>query len=244
MSNKSKYIAELLGTMVLVLMGCGSAVLAGGYVGNLGIAFAFGFAVLIMVYAIGPVSGCHINPAITIAMWLNKKISGEDTIWYIVSQVLGAVLGAVILYFIASGLPFFNPESLGQNGYGAFSPAGYSLAAALAAETVFTALFLFVICAVCDRTDNTSFIGLAIGITLVLIHIVGIPVTGVSVNPARSIGPAFISGLASANWAAVCQLWVFIAAPIVGGVLGASLWNVVSGKCVCPCACSKEEKKK
>lgn len=239
MQNKTKYLAEFIGTMLLVFLGCGSAVLAGDYVGNLGIAFAFGLTVLAMVYAIGPVSGCHINPAITVSMWVTGKLNKVDALFYILAQLLGAVVGAWVLYLIASG-GIIDAElfTLGSNGYGALSPAGYSLGSAIAAEIVLTAVFLFVICAVVSRADNAAFAGLAIGLTLTIIHIVGIPVTGVSVNPARSFGPALVLGLTLKNWAFFSQLGVFILAPIVGGLIGAIGWKCVN------CACEAPAKKK
>jgi len=228
--NKNKYFAEFIGTMLLVLLGCGSAVLAGDYVGFLGIAFAFGLTVLALVYAIGPISGCHVNPAITIAMLATGKMEKIDALWYIVAQVLGAIVGAWILFSIATGGANFDvaTASLGSNGYDLLSPAGYTLGSAIVAEIALTAVFLFVICGVVERVDNVAFAGLAIGLTLTIIHIVGIPVTGVSVNPARSIGPALILGLTCGKWAYFNQLGVFICAPIVGGLLGAFAWKSVS----------------
>lgn len=224
--NKSKYIAEGFGTLFLVLMGCGSAVLAGGAVGNLGIAFAFGLTVLIMVYAIGPISGCHINPAITAAMLAAGKIDKKDALWYMAFQFFGAFLGAALLYCIATGNASYEAASgLGQNGFGALT--GYGMCAAIIAEVIFTALFLFVIFGVTSRTDSAAFAGLAIGLALTVIHIVGIPVTGVSVNPARSFGPALMLGL-TGSWTAFCQLWVFIVAPVIGGLLGFGMWKCVS----------------
>lgn len=241
MENKHKYFAEFIGTMILVLMGCGSAVLAGEYVGFLGISFAFGLTVLAMVYAIGPVSGCQINPAITIAMWVTGKMDKKDALFHILFQMLGAVVGAWILFCIASG-GMIDPDtfSLGSNGYGVLSPAGYTMGSAIAAEVMLTAIFLFVICGVVERVDNVAFTGIAIGLTLTLIHIVGIPVTGVSVNPARSFGPALVLGFTVGNWAYFCQLGVFIIAPIVGGILGAYTWKSVA----CGCAAGSKAKKK
>lgn len=226
-SLTQKVLAEGLGTMVLVLMGCGSAVLAGSHVGFLGIAFAFGLSVLAMVYAIGHVSGCHINPAITISMLANGKISGKDATGYIVGQIIGAIAGAAILYFIASGKAEYSiaANGLGHNGVEANSPDGYSLIAGLVAEIVFTFIFLLVVHGSTSKSNaNVGFAGVAIGLALTLIHIVGIPVTGISVNPARSIGPAiFVGG------AAISQLWVFIVGPIVGGLLGGFAWKVIDG---------------
>ena len=217
-----KYLAELIGTMALVLIGCGSAVIAGQYIGVFGIAFAFGLTVLAMVYAIGNISGCHINPAITVAMFIVDKIKWKDAIFYIIFQFAGAIIGAGILWAIASGNANFSlaVNGLGQNGYGAHSPAGYGLLACIIAEVVFTAIFLFVIFGSTHRDAPKGFAGLSIGFTLVLIHLVSIPITGTSVNPARSLGPAvFIGG------DALAQLWLFIVAPIVGGIIAAVIWK-------------------
>lgn len=218
-----RYAAELIGTMVLVLMGCGSAVIAGYAVGNLGVAFAFGIAVLVMVYAIGGISGCHINPAITVSMLVARKISVKDGALYIVFQCIGAVIGAGILYSIATGIPSYNlaVSGLGQNGFGAASPAGYNLTSALIAEIVLTFIFVLVVHGATHERVPKGFAGIAIGLALVLIHIVGIPITGTSVNPARSLGPAvFVGGVA------LEQLWLFIVAPIIGGVIAALVWRI------------------
>ena len=217
-----KYLAELSGTLFLVLIGCGSVVIAGQQVGFLGIAFAFGLTVLVMVYAIGPISGCHINPAITVAMLVAKKISGRDAVGYIVAQCLGAIIGAAILLAVATGKADYSVASvgLGQNGYGALSPHQFSMGACFLAEVVLAFLFLFVIFGSTHANAPKGFAGIAIGLTLVVIHIVGIPITGTSVNPARSLGPAlFVGGQALA------QLWLFIVAPILGGILAALVWR-------------------
>jgi len=222
-----KYSAELVGTLALVLIGCGSAAIAGNYIGFTGISFAFGLTVLAMVYAIGSISGCHINPAITIAMLVAGKIKGKDALFYIIAQCIGAILGAGILWAIAGGIPGFSIDvnGLGQNGFGAQSPAGYSLTACFIAEVVLTALFLFVIFGATHENAPKGFAGIAIGFTLVLIHLVGIPITGTSVNPARSLGPAvFVGG------DALAQLWLFIVAPIIGAVISALLWRYVFDK--------------
>ena len=217
-----KYFAELIGTAALVLIGCGSAVIAGNHIGYYGIAFAFGLTVLVMVYAIGPISGCHINPAITISMWVADKIKGKDAIFYIIAQCIGGIIGAGVLWAIASGKANFSlaVNGLGQNGYGVNSPGGYSLLACFIAEIVLTALFLFVIFGATQKGAPKGFAGIAIGFSLVLIHLVGIPITGTSVNPARSLGPAvFVGG------DALSQLWLFIVAPIIGGVITAIVWK-------------------
>jgi aquaporin Z len=217
-----KYLAELIGTLALVLIGCGSAVIAGGHISYTGIAFAFGLTVLAMVYAIGSISGCHINPAITVAMLVAGKIKGKDAIFYIIFQCIGAIIGAGILWAIASGNASFSlaANGLGQNGYGAHSPGDYGLAACFIAEVVLTAIFLFVIFGATHKDAPKGFAGVAIGFTLVLIHLVGIPITGTSVNPARSLGPAvFVGG------DALAQLWLFIVAPVVGGIIAALIWK-------------------
>jgi len=219
-----KYGAELVGTAALVLIGCGSAAIAGQYIGFAGIAFAFGLIVLAMVYAVGNISGCHINPAITVAMLVAGRIKGKDAIWYIVSQCIGAIIGAGILLAIAKGLPGYSTalNGLGQNGYGDQSPAGYAMWACFVAELVLTALFLFVIFGSTSEKAPKGFAGISIGFTLVLIHLVAIPITGTSVNPARSLGPAvFVGG------DALPQLWLFWVAPLVGGILAAIIWKYV-----------------
>jgi aquaporin Z len=222
MSDTQKYLAELIGTFVLVFIGCGSAVVAGKEVGFLGISLAFGIAVLVMVYAIGSVSGCHINPAITIAMLVNGKINGRDAGVYIICQCIGAILASVLLFAIMTGLPGYNiaTNGLGQNGYGIASPGGFPLMSALIAEVILTFIFLMVIFGATSKAAPAGFAGIAIGLSLAMIHIVGIPITGTSVNPARSIGPALIVG-----GTALSQLWLFIVAPIIGAVLAAFVWK-------------------
>ena len=226
-NNYNKYVAEFLGTLVLVLMGCGSAVIAGGNgttgVGLLGISFAFGLSVIAMAYAIGHISGCHINPAITIGMVVLGRMKASESIGYIISQIVGALAGAGILLLIAEGKPDFDivATGLGQNGYASASPQNYSLASGFISEVVFTTIFLLVIFgSTSTKNIHGGFAGLAIGLSLVLIHIVGIPVTGVSVNPARSIGPAIIVG-----GTAITQLWLFIVAPILGSIIAALIWR-------------------
>lgn len=217
-----KYIAELIGTAVLVLMGTGSAIIAGQRIGYLGISFAFGLSVLVMVYTIGNISGCHINPGITISMLAAGKIKAKDAVAYIIAQCVGAIIASGILLIIARGLPTYSiaANGLGQNGYGAESPAGDSLLSGLIAEIVLTALFLFVIFGSTSKNAPQGFAGIAIGLSLTLIHIVGIPITGTSVNPARSLGPAvFVQG------EALAQLWLFWVAPIIGGIIAAIVWK-------------------
>ena len=212
-----KYLAEMIGTMVLVLMGCGSAVFAGAVqpftsVGTLGVAFAFGLAVLTMVYTIGKISGCHINPAITLGMLLSKRISGKDAGMYMVFQVIGAIIGSSILYILAKDSGSVTTFT-GANGYTNVLPA-------FVAETVFTFIFLLVVLGSTSKGANTKFAGIAIGLALVLIHIVCIPITGTSVNPARSIGPALFQG-----GEALSQLWLFIVAPFLGAAIAAVVWK-------------------
>ena len=223
----TKYFAELIGTMVLVLIGCGSAVIAGEHIGFLGISFAFGVAVLAMVYTIGPISGCHINPAITISMLVAGKINAKDSAMYILFQIIGAIIGAGLLFLIASGKEGYSlaANGLGQNGFGNLSPMKYSFGSGFIAEIIFTCIFLIVIFGATHNDARAGFAGIAIGLTLFLIHMVVIPITGTSVNPARSIGPAlFVGG------EALSQLWVFIVAPIIGGVLGALIWKFLLEK--------------
>ncbi|WP_184550491.1 aquaporin Z [Mucilaginibacter sp. FT3.2] len=225
----SKFSAEFLGTLVLVLMGCGSAVIAGANgtngVGLLGISFAFGLSVVAMAYTIGHISGCHINPAISIGMVLAGRMKVGEAALYILAQLLGAIAGAAILYAIASGKSDYliGVNGLGQNGYGELSPGHYSLVAGFWAEVVLSFIFLLVVFgSTSSKNINGGFAGIAIGLSLVLIHIVGIPITGVSVNPARSIGPALIVG-----GGALTQLWLFIIAPILGSILSAVVWRYV-----------------
>ncbi|MFA5771307.1 MAG: aquaporin Z [Thermoplasmata archaeon] len=222
--DQRKYFAELVGTFVLVMVGCGSAVFAGGYIGFLGIAFAFGLSVLIMVYSIGHISGCHINPAITIAMWVNKKIKSKDAVFYIIMQCLGAIFAAAVIFYIATGLPGYDlaTKGLGQNGYGVHSPAGYNMTSAFIAELVLTFVFLFVIFGATSKKAPAGFAGIAIGLALTGIHLLSIPITGTSVNPARSLGPALLVG-----GDAISQLWLFIIAPIAGAILSALVWRFV-----------------
>lgn len=223
----NKYFAEFIGTAVLVLMGCGSAVLTGygsAPIGMLAIAFAFGLAVVSMAYGIGHVSGCHINPAVTIGVWAAGRIPTSEVPKYWIAQVLGGIAGAGILYVIASGkLAGFDVSTagLGQNGWGANYLGGYGLVAAIVAELVGTFIFLVVILGSTSKAGITQAAGLAIGLSLVMIHIVFIPVTGVSVNPARSIGPAIFAG-----GQALAQLWLFIVVPLVGAFLAGLLFKL------------------
>jgi aquaporin Z len=222
--------AEFLGTFWLVLGGCGSAVLAAAFpdvgIGLLGVALAFGLTVLTMAYAIGHISGCHLNPAVSIGLWAGGRFPANRLVPYIVAQVLGAIAAGGVLYVIASGASGFDASAgFASNGYGEHSPGGYSLTAALVTEIVMTAFFLIVILGATDRRAPAGFAPIAIGLGLTLIHLISIPVTNTSVNPARSTGVAvFAGGLA------IGQLWLFWVAPIVGAVLGAFAYRTIAGK--------------
>ena len=222
-----KYVAELIGTFALVLVGCGSAVIAGQYIGFLGISFAFGLTVLAMVYAIGSISGCHINPAITVAMLVAGKMKSKEAVAYIIVQCIGAIIAAGVILVIASGQADYSlaVNGLGQNGYGTLSPGGYSLVACFIAEIVLTGLFLFVIFGSTSIEAPKGFAGVSIGLSLVFIHLIGIPITGTSVNPARSLGPAIFVGGETLS-----QLWLFWVAPIIGSVLMAIVWKYIFDK--------------
>lgn len=223
-----KYIAELIGTFSLVLFGCGAAVISGmsqtgpNGIGILGIAMAFGFSVVAMAYAIGGISGCHINPAVSIGVLIAGKMTAKDAIGYIIAQCIGAILGTTVLYLIVSGKPDFQMQewALGSNGWGPGYLGGYNMASAFIIEAVMTFLFIFVILGTTSKFGNGVMAGLAIGVTLMLIHLVAIPVTGTSVNPARSLGPALFAGSV-----ALGQLWLFIVAPILGSVVAALVWK-------------------
>lgn len=228
-----KNIAEFIGTFCLVLFGCGAAVVSGisatgpAGIGLLGISLAFGVAVVVMAYAIGPISGCHINPAITISMVVGGKMKMGEAVGYIIAQFAGATAAAGALYSIQRGMPGFimGEWALGSNGWGEGYLGGYNMQSAFIAEALLTFLFLFVIFATTSKWGNSNMAGLAIGLTLVLIHLVAIPITGTSVNPARSFGPAIFAG-----GKAIQQLWLFIVAPIVGGSLAAIVWRGVFEK--------------
>lgn len=220
MSLTKKLFAEFFGTFWLVFGGTGSAILAAGVpnvgIGYTGVAIAFGLTVLTMVYAVGPISGGHFNPAVSFGLWAGGRFSGKDLLPYIIVQVVGAIAASGILYLIASGNVDFNvKDGFAANGYGDHSPGGYTMAAALIVEIVLTFMFIFIIMGATDKLAPIGFAGLAIGMALVLIHLISIPVTNTSVNPARSTGPALFVG----GWA-LSQLWLFWLAPIVGGILG------------------------
>ncbi|HVP14880.1 MAG TPA: aquaporin Z [Terriglobales bacterium] len=224
-----KYGAEFFGTFWLVLGGCGSAVLAAAFphvgIGLLGVALAFGLTVLTMAFAIGHISGCHLNPAISVGLWAGGRFPARDLVPYIVSQVLGAIVAGGVLYVIASGKAGFDPSAgFAANGYGDHSPGGYGLLAALVTEIVMTMMFLLVILGATDKRAPQGFAPIAIGLCLTLIHLVSIPVTNTSVNPARSTGVAVFVG----GWA-LAQLWLFWVAPIAGGLLGAAVYRAIGG---------------
>lgn len=220
-----KSAAEFFGTFWLVFGGCGSAVLAAGFpelgIGFAGVALAFGLTVVTMAYAVGHISGGHFNPAISFGLWAGKRFEGKDLLPYIIAQVLGALFAGLVLYLIASGKEGFSLSGgFASNGYGEHSPGGYSMLSALIAEVVLTAMFLMIIMGATDKKAPAGFAPLAIGLALTLIHLISIPVTNTSVNPARSTGVALFAG----GWA-VEQLWLFWVAPIVGGIIGALLYN-------------------
>ncbi|MCW2260972.1 MULTISPECIES: MIP family channel protein [Sphingobacterium] len=231
----TKFVAELIGTFGLVLFGCGAAAVAGATtlgglsgLGLLGIALAFGLSVVVFAYAIGGISGCHINPAVTIGVLVAGKIAAKDAVVYIVAQLIGALLGAFVLQQILGGqLAGFSPGewAYGSNGWGKGYQNEYGTTAAFLTEAVLTFIFLFVILATTSKVGNSTMAGLAIGLTLVLIHLVAIPITGTSVNPARSFGPALLAG-----GPALSQLWLFIVAPIVGAMIAAVVWRALEPK--------------
>ena len=225
-----KLTAEFIGTAWLVLGGCGSAVLAAAFpqlgIGFVGVSMAFGLTVLTMAYAIGHVSGCHLNPAVSVGLWAGGRFSASELLPYVVAQVLGAVVGAACLYAIASGKAGFDVHAgFASNGFGQHSPGGYSLAAAFVCEVVMTFAFIFVIMGSTHGSAPRGFAPIAIGLGLTLIHLISIPVTNTSVNPARSTGPALFAG----GWA-LEQLWLFWLAPVVGAVLGGVVYRWVGGR--------------
>ncbi|MRX26629.1 aquaporin Z [Kangiella sp. HZ709] len=224
---QKKLIAEFIGTFWLVLGGCGSAVLAAGFpdvgIGLLGVSLAFGLTVLTMAYAIGHISGCHLNPAVSVGLWLGGRFETKELLPYIVVQVLGGIAAGGILYLIASGQDGFSTAAgFASNGYGEHSPGGYSMTAALICEVVMTAFFLIVILGATDKRAPAGFAPIAIGLCLTLIHLISIPVTNTSVNPARSTGVALYVG----DWA-ISQLWLFWLAPIVGAAIGAFIYKFI-----------------
>jgi len=224
MSLSKKLVAEFIGTFWLVFGGCGSAVLAAGFpelgIGFVGVSLAFGLTVLTMAYAIGHISGCHLNPAVSIGLWSAGKFEGKELLPYIVTQVVGGTVGALVLYLIATGKAGFEVGGFASNGYGALSPDGFSMTSALLIEVVLTFMFLFIILGSTSPKAPAGFAPLAIGLGLTLIHLISIPVTNTSVNPARSTAVAFF-----ADTAAMSQLWLFWVAPIAGAVIAGVLWR-------------------
>jgi aquaporin Z len=225
----NRLAAEALGTFWLVFGGCGSAVLAAAFpqvgIGLLGVSFAFGLTVLTMAYAIGHISGCHLNPAVSVGLVVGKRFPASDLPGYIGAQVVGAILGAGTLYLIASGKPGFELGGFASNGFAEHSPGGYSMMAALIAEVVLTFMFLIIILGATDSRAPQGFAPIAIGLGLTLIHLVGIPITNLSVNPARSTGPALFVG----GWA-IAQLWLFWVAPIIGAALAGVAYPMIAGQ--------------
>ncbi len=229
MSIVRRAFVEGIGTFWLVLGGCGTAVLAAKFpdvgVGLVGVSLAFGLTVLTMAFAIGHISGCHLNPAVTLGLWAGRRIPGKDVLPYIVAQVVGGIIAGGVLYLIASGKTAFAPGAFASNGYGEHSPGGYALGSCALTEVVMTLMFLFVIMGATDKRAPAGLAPIAIGLCLTLIHLVSIPVTNTSVNPARSTGVA----LFAADWA-VAQLWLFWLAPAAGGLVGGLLYRLVGGE--------------
>ena len=218
-----KYIAELIGTMVLVLFGCGSAAIAGTMLGTLGIALAFGLSIVAMAYVIGDISGCHINPAVSIGMWIDGRMESKDLVLYIIFQCIGAIIGIALLAAIINSAPMlggYAATGLGQNGFGTASSVGLDVVGAIIVEIILTFVFVFTVLGVTKKAENGAVAGIVIGLTLAFVHIMGIPLTGTSVNPARSLAPALFLG-----GQALQQVWVFILAPIVGAVIAGFLYK-------------------
>ncbi len=232
MTNTQRGLAEFLGTFWLVFGGCGSAVLAAAFpnvgIGLAGVSLAFGLTVLTMAYSIGHISGCHLNPAVTFGLWAGGRFSGKDIPLYVIAQVLGAIVAAYLLFFIASSAPGFtlSPTALAVNGVGDLSPGHYAMTAGVVIEIVLTAFFIFVIMGSTDGRAPAGFAPIAIGLALTLIHLISIPVTNTSVNPARSTGPALVLAL-NGHGEALGQLWLFWIAPIIGGVLGGIIYKTL-----------------
>lgn len=223
-----RYISELIGTMVLVLFGCGSAAIAGTMLGTLGIALAFGLSIVAMAYVIGDISGCHINPTVSIGMWIDGRLESKDLVMYIIFQCIGAIIGIAILAVIINSAPSlggYAATGLGQNGFGSASSVGLDVVGAILVEIILTFVFVFTVLGVTKKAENGAVAGIVIGLTLAFVHIMGIPLTGTSVNPARSLAPAlFIGGQA------LQQVWVFILAPIVGAVIAGLLFKGLSAE--------------
>ena len=223
-----RYISELLGTMVLVLFGCGSAAIAGSILGTFGIAMAFGLSIIAMAYVIGDISGCHINPAVSIGMWIDGRLDSKDLLAYIVFQCIGAIIGIALLVVIINCIPSlggYAATGLGQNGFDSSSSVGINVIGAIIVEIIMTFVFVFTFLGVTKRAENTAVSGIVIGLTLALVYLIGIPLTGASVNPARSLAPALFLG-----GQALEQVWVFILAPVVGAVLAGVTYKSLSAE--------------
>ena len=223
-----RYIAELIGTMVLVLFGCGSAAIAGSVLGTLGIAMAFGLSIIAMAYVIGDISGCHVNPAVSIGMWIDGRMNAKELLMYILFQCIGAIIGIAILAAIincAPSLGGFTATGLGQNGFGSASSVGLDVIGAIIVEIILTFVFVFTVLGVTKKAENAAVAGIIIGLTLAFVHIMGIPLTGTSVNPARSLAPALFLG-----GQALEQVWVFILAPIIGAVIAGLTYKGLSSE--------------
>ena len=218
-----RYISELIGTMVLVLFGCGNAAIAGSDLGTFGIAMAIGLSVVAMAYVIGDISGCHVNPAVSIGMWIDGRLETKDLLVYIVFQFIGAIIGIALLVMIINSAPSlggYAATGLGQNGFGSASSVGLDVVGAILVEIILTFVFVFTVLGVTKKAENATVAGIVIGLTLAFVHILGIPLTGTSVNPARSLAPALFLG-----GQALQQVWVFILAPVVGAVIAGILFK-------------------
>ncbi|MBR4448153.1 MIP family channel protein [Methanobrevibacter sp.] len=221
-----RYISELIGTMVLVLFGCGSAAIAGSYLGTFGIAMAFGLSIIAMAYVIGDISGCHVNPAVSIGMWIDGRINAKELLMYILFQCIGAIIGIALLAIIINSAPSlggYMTTGLGQNGFGSASSVGIDVIGAIIVEIILTFVFVFTVLGVTKKAENGAVAGIVIGLTLAFVHILGIPLTGTSVNPARSLAPALFLG-----GQALQQVWVFILAPVIGAIIAGLFYKGLS----------------
>lgn len=221
-SSIKKYVAEMIGTAVLTLVGCGTAVATGDYVAT---ALAFGLSVVAMAYCIGNISGCHLNPAITIGMLIEKRIEGKDAAFYIVAQFIGGIVGALLLYLFLGQIDGYTIHNLGANNYGGAN--AITCFGAILVEVVLTFIFVFAALGVTSKTENAGIAGVIIGLTLTLVHLIGIAFTGTSVNPARSFGPALFTQIADSSLNALPHVWVFILAPVIGAVLAGFAWKAL-----------------